>query len=209
MDATARVIAAKAAGLRHLEAAVAQGRDTRRHRTVRHTLEPVGVDAGEAQIVLQAHPGRRHLGDGGEPPARQIRKPERRAARAAHQIEGIARHHLAEAHQRRRRLAVMRLHDPHGAAPGQVDAAVEQSRHRVAGHRRIDEVDLDAFAFVEAERLGGVEGRIEDRAEILGQPDFHAHPFMARRRANGRAAVRQHPNTAAEHLFRESIAPPS
>src|SRR5712671_4026126 len=68
----------------------------------------------------------------------------------------------------------MRLHDPHGAAPGQVDAAVEQSGHRVAGHRRADEVDVDAFALIEAERLGRIEGRVEYRAEIFGQPDFHS-----------------------------------
>jgi hypothetical protein len=110
----------------------------------------------------------------------QIGEAERFAATAADQKERIVRHHLAEAHERRKRVLIVRLHHPHRPTPGQIDAAVEELRHGIARRIRRQKLDVHAFAFVKAERMGRVVRRIEHRAKVLHEPDRHERDLVVR-----------------------------
>jgi hypothetical protein len=137
-----------------------------------------------AQVVLQAHPRRRHLGHGGPSHARQIRQPETGLFGSADQKERVAGDDLAKAAQRGVRLAVARLHHPHRAAPGQIDGPVEQRGYRVAGNRGVDKFYVDPFAAIEPERLDGIERRVKYGTEILRKPDLHGRYLTPRWQAD-------------------------
>ena len=132
-----------------------------------------------AQVLLQAHPGRGHFRHGGKSQRRQVRELERGAMSPADQIERIACDHFAKAGERGGSLLVARLHDAHRPAPGDVDRAVEQAGHAIAGNRRIDQFDIDAFAVVISKRLGGVERRIEYGAKVFRELDRHGDLFQS------------------------------
>src|SRR5215468_8697118 len=91
----------------------------------------------------------------------------------ADQIERVASDDLAKADERRTRLQVVGFHDPHRPAPGNVDRVVEESRHAVTRTGRVDQFDLDAFAGIKSERLGGVERRVKHGAEVFSELDWH------------------------------------
>ncbi len=160
--------------LHHIQLAGLERHVVARHRLIGTARKLVRVHALVAQVLLQAHPGRRHLGHRSEFLGREIGELERLGAALADQKERIVRHHLAEAHQRRIPVQVVRFHHPHRPAPGDVDRAVEQLGHRVARHVGGQQVDIDALALIEAERMCRVVGRIKDRAEVLHEPDRHA-----------------------------------
>ena len=58
-------------------------------------------------------------------------------------------------------IVVTRLHHAHGPAQVEIDRAVEQCGYRSLRNRRGEQFDLDAFARIEAERVGRVERRVE------------------------------------------------
>src|SRR5580698_5553273 len=76
---------------------------------------------------------------------------------AAHQQEGIAADHLAEADDVAVRALVIGLVDPHRAAPADVDRVVHQPLGGIARSRRARELDLDCFFVEGAAGKGGVE----------------------------------------------------
>ena len=135
--------------------------------------EAIRIDPGIAQILLQAQPRRRHLGNGRKSQPRQFGEPERRRIAAADQKERIAGGDLAKADERRIRVLVARLHDAHRAAPGEVDVAGEEVRGGRRRRRRRQQLDLDAFLGIETERLRGIEWRVENGAKILRELDRH------------------------------------
>src|SRR5262249_39054218 len=71
---------------------------------------------------------------------------------------------------------VARPHHPHGAAPHEVDRAVEHARDSVAWLRRIDELDIEPFRRKQAERPRRIERRVEHGAEIFREAELHADP---------------------------------
>ena len=73
--------------------------------------------ARAAQILLQAHPRRRHLADRADAQAQQVAQRKSRARRAAEQEKRIARDHFGEVHQVAVRRLGVGLHHAHRAAP--------------------------------------------------------------------------------------------
>src|SRR5262249_53788840 len=91
----------------------------------------------------------------------------------AHEIERIACDDFAKAYEQRARLQVVGLHDPHRPTPRDVDRVIEESQYAVTGIGRGDQLDLDTFSGIKAERLGGVERRVKHGAEVFSEPDGH------------------------------------
>jgi hypothetical protein len=78
--------------------------------------DPVAV-AAEAQILLQAQPGRRYFRHRPESQLRQIGEPELGSIAGAHQKKRVAGHDFAKADERRAWVLVAGLHHPHWPAP--------------------------------------------------------------------------------------------
>src|SRR5207237_1855303 len=99
-----------------------------------------------------------------------------RLALSANQVERIAADDLAEAHEPRAvgGCRIMVLQHAHRPAPLRVDAAALHLFDRAAGCVGGQPFDRQAFALREPERARGVEGRVEDGAEVLGDAKFHS-----------------------------------
>ena len=109
--------------LHHIDLATPQRRDVVRHRAVRHAREIRGRDAGATQVLLQAHPRRRHLAHRGDAHAQQVAQREAGAWLAAEQQERVARHHLGEADEVAAGVLLIGLHDAHRPAPADIHRA--------------------------------------------------------------------------------------
>ena len=118
--------------LHDVELAAAQRRHILGHRLIGDPRQCVRVEAGAAQILLQAEPRGRHLADRRDPLAVEVGEGEIGARLAADQQERVAGHRLAKADEIAIGPAVIDLHDPHRPAPGDVDRAVEQARRAPA-----------------------------------------------------------------------------
>ena len=155
-------------GLEHLhdiEFAASQGGGIVGHRAVGDARQPVGVEPGKAQIVLQAQPRGRHLADRRDPPAVQIGKREIGARLTPDQKKRVARHRLADADEVAIGPGFVKLVDPHRPAPADIDRAGEKPVRRRARRRRADELDLDPLALERTQRKAGVERRVEQPAQ--------------------------------------------
>src|SRR5262245_11427864 len=67
----------------------------------------------------------------------------------------------------------MGFHDPHRPTPRDVNRVIEESQYAVTRIGRGDQLDLDTFSGIKAERLGGVERRVKHGAEVFSEPDGH------------------------------------
>ncbi len=141
--------------------------DVFRHRAIGNPVEAPRIDTDLAEVMLQAEPRRRHLGDGGKSQPRQISQFEPIDAAPGDEIERVAPDNLAEADDRQAIWLVARLEDAHGAAPGHVDGAIEQSRRRRGRRRLRHERDIHAFTLRKSQCHRRIERRIEDGAEVL------------------------------------------
>ncbi|CFV94342.1 Uncharacterised protein [Bordetella pertussis] len=123
----------------------------------------------------------------------------------ADQAERIAPDRFAEGQQRGAvvRRAVVVLDDAHRAAPGQVDRARFHLVDRAAGAGGGQPFDFQALAPGVAERLQGVERRIEHGSKVFGQTQFHDVRTQAgcRRAPRRRMAVAVRTDTRASGGF--------
>ena len=92
----------------------AQGRLVLLHAAVGDARQGVGIDSGAADVVGQANPWRRHLGDRGEAQAFQVSEAEVGARRGADDEERITSHDVAEADEIGLGLAIARHHHRSG-----------------------------------------------------------------------------------------------
>src|SRR5262245_66528106 len=67
----------------------------------------------------------------------------------------------------------MGFHDLHRPTPRDVSRVIEESQYAVTRIGRGDQLDLDTFSGIKAERLGGVERRVKHGAEVFSEPDGH------------------------------------
>src|SRR3954470_15642451 len=95
---------------------------------------------------------------------------------AADDVERVAADDLAEANKPGAAggCRIMVLQHAHRSAPLRVDAAALHLLDRTAGRVGGQPFDGEAFAFGEPERADGVERRVEDGAEVLGDTELHA-----------------------------------
>ena len=132
------------------------------------------IDSGAADIVGEADPWRRHFGDRGEAQAFQVGEAEVGPRLRADDEEGIARHDVAEADEVGPGIAVAQHHHSQRTAPHDVDLAGEQRLHRSRRAGRGHQDHVDAGLGEGPRGMGGIEWRVEERAEILGQSDCHS-----------------------------------
>ena len=154
-----------------LERAGADRRGIVGHRRPREAIEAVGIDTGAAQVVGQADPGRRHFGHRGEFHLGEVGQAEVGPRPGTDHEERIARHDVGEAHEIGIGLAVVHDHHAQRAAPHHVDLARAQGTRGGGRIGRGPQHDLDAGLAEGAGRVGGVERRIEQRAEVLAEDD--------------------------------------
>src|SRR4051794_17327880 len=95
------------------------------HGAVTHPIDLRGINVLEAQVVLEAKPWRRHLRDRAKPQPWKIAQLKFRGIALANQKKRIARRHLTEADHRRIWVLIVSLHDPHRAAPRDIDRPIE------------------------------------------------------------------------------------
>ena len=137
-----------------------------------------GIDAGVLEVGAQAVPRRGHLGDDAKAHGCCVFQAEGRLAPSSDEIKRIAPDHLAETHERgARRITI--LQHPHRPAPLRVDAAALHLLDRAAGRIGGQPFDRQAFALRETERADGVERRVEDGAEILGDAKLHVRASIS------------------------------
>jgi len=88
------------------------------------------IDSGATEVVGEADPGRRHLGNRGEAQTFQVGETEVGPRLRADDEEGIARHDIAEADEIGPGIAVVLHHHAKRAAPHDIDLAGEKRLRR-------------------------------------------------------------------------------
>ena len=106
-----------------VEPASAQRGGVFHHGRPRDAVEAVEVETDAAQVVGQADPGRRHLGNRGESHAGEVGQAEIRPRPGADHEERIARHDVGEADEIGIGVGVVGDHDSKRPTPHHVDLA--------------------------------------------------------------------------------------
>ena len=65
------------------------------------------------------------------------------------------------------------MHDPHRAAPRDVDRAIEQARDRFGRGGRGDKPDRDPFAAIGVKRERRIVWRVEQTAQVFLESNTH------------------------------------
>ena len=103
--------------LDHVDRAAQIRGEVYRHRPHAAPGKRRRVESGALQVILKRHPRCRHIARRRHPEAGEVTETEARLAPAADQQEGVACHHLREAHQRAARVGVVMHHHAHRPAP--------------------------------------------------------------------------------------------
>src|SRR5262249_58580565 len=101
-----------------------------RHRSIADALDPIRIELGPAQILLQHEPRGWHLAHRRQPQLSQILELEIGVCGSADQEKRIAGHDLAKAYEVAIGILLVGLEDALRPTPGHFDAAVGKTSRR-------------------------------------------------------------------------------
>jgi hypothetical protein len=120
------------------------------------------VQPCSSQVILQAHPGGRHFGNGGEPRGHQVAKTKVWVRSGSHEVKRVPGNCLGESDQRRAIGPIEMLHHSHRPTPGDIRPTVKQAEHSLLWGGCAVQLNIESFAFKPAGGYRRIVRGIED-----------------------------------------------